>query len=375
MAHLVISIVSEATTIESGACKVWLLKIELTISAVWLNQLPFKKLQVVARNSQSKCKTDSFQVSKVLEMQSSPWVRQRHRQRQRTHSQKAHRGRPSGNQRGNLGRNQLRLLALSLLALSVWYLTPISDFVVDLMLLQVPIQADIELGQRARAEFPYATIHHDKWTPLVRSVGWELVSLAPSVDSNAKRYQWDFGVIDHGSVVNAFALPGGVVRVTLSLLEKLDLTEGELAALLGHEMGHVLLRHSQARVLQRQVLSMVAKALTYEDNDTHEETFGEAIGELLLHSADWVGQQAFSRKDEYEADAVGWDLLADSNRYNPQALRSVLMKLWNLQGRMGGKTSWESTHPGTLDRIDALDKKWNDLTYQTRRQLTRNTID
>jgi Zn-dependent protease with chaperone function len=141
--------------------------------------------------------------------------------------------------------------------------------------------------------------HHPKWTPMVKSVGWELVtSSSQAVDENSNYYSWDLGIIDHGTMVNAFALPGGVVRVTLALLEQLDLTEGELAALLGHEMGHVLCRHSQARVLQRQVVSMIFQALTYQDNDAYQESFGEAVGELLLKSADWVGQQAFSRKDE-----------------------------------------------------------------------------
>jgi predicted Zn-dependent protease len=266
-------------------------------------------------------------------------------------------------------------MGVSLLGLSAWYLTPISDYIVDIMLWQVPIQADMELGRKAMKEFPHSTIHHPKWTPMVKSVGWELVSSSSqAVDENSKYYSWDFGIIDHGTMVNAFALPGGVVRVTLALLEQLDLTEGELAALLGHEMGHVLCRHSQARVLQRQVVSMIFQALTYQDNDAYQESFGEAIGELLLKSADWVGQQAFSRKDEYQADAMGWELLKHSKRYNPQSLQSVLTKLWDLQGRQGGTTSWESTHPGTLDRIDALDHKWKELPFVERRLLERNTV-
>ena len=110
-------------------------------------------------------------------------------------------------------------------------------------------------------------------------------------------YQWDFGVIDHPTMINAFALPGGFVRVTIKLLEQLDLSKGELAALLSHEMGHVLHRHSQARIIQQKVLATLYQAMVYEDGDDKRESFGEAIGELLLKSADWLGRQKFSRRD------------------------------------------------------------------------------
>lgn len=158
------------------------------------------------------------------------------------------------------------------------------------------------------------------------------------------------------------------------MLKELKPTEGELAALVGHEMGHIIHRHSQARILQQELLSYIFKALTYEDDDPHQETFGEAIGELLLKSADWLGQQSFSRSNEYQADATSWDLLLQSKRYNPKALQSLLTKLWQYHGKQGGKTSWESTHPGTLDRIQALEQKWKGLDYKQRQKLTRNTV-
>jgi predicted Zn-dependent protease len=244
------------------------------------------------------------------------------------------------------------------------------------MLLQVPLEADVELGKQAlqESQFGRQTVYHPHWTPLIQSVGWDLVSALEN-DSSSSYYQWDFGVLEDSNTVNAFALPGGVVRVTSALLEQLKLTEGELAALLGHEMGHVLHRHSQARILQQQIIGTILQAIVYKDDDPHEESFGEAIGELLLQSADWLGRQSFSRSNEYQADAKSWELLTQSRRYNPQALKSLLEKLWDFHGRQGGKTSWESTHPGTLDRIGALEEKWNALSYpEQRKLLTRNTI-
>jgi predicted Zn-dependent protease len=267
----------------------------------------------------------------------------------------------------------LILLIGSICGLGLWYLTPVSDYVVDFMLMQVPISADMDLGRQAlrQTQFP-RKIHHPYWSPKLESVGWQLVKA--SRDETTRLYRWDFGVVQDDATVNAFALPGGVIRVTSALLKQLQLSEGELAALIGHEIGHVVHRHSQARVLQQQILAYAFKALIYQDDDPHQESFGEAIGELLLKSADWLGQQSFSRTNEYQADATSWDLLTQSRRYDPQALQSLLKKLWNYNGQQGGETSWESTHPGTLDRIDALDQKWKALDFKQRRKLSSNTI-
>ena len=294
-------------------------------------------------------------------------------------------------------RQTLYLISASLLALAAWYLTPLSDFVVDILLLQVPIEADIELGKQVlRQEVSQKTVFHPEWTPQLQSIGWDLIDSAANSAKQqnyrtssstegttdhlaskmklAKQYEWDFGVLRDPDTVNAFALPGGAIRVTTGLLQKLDLTSGELAALIGHEMGHVLHRHSQARILQQQFLSKVLEAAVYKDDDPHQESFGEALGKLLLSMANWLGSQSFSRTNEYEADATSWQLLLESKKFHPKALESLLTKLWEYHGRQGGKTSWESTHPGTLDRIEALKGKWEALTSTERRRLNQQYI-
>ena len=253
-----------------------------------------------------------------------------------------------------------------LAGLAIWYLTPISDGIVGILLTQVPIEADQDLGRAFKAQD--AKVHNTRWSPMLRSLGWQLV--ASSRNPNVKLYDWDFSVLDDGSgMVNAFAIPGGTIRVTLPLLDNLDLSEGEIAALVGHEMGHVVHRHSQQRIISQHLLSTVFNAVIYEDNDQYQESFGEAIGELLLKSADWLGQQSFSRANEYEADAFSWDLLMETQYFNPECLQSLLTKLWEYHGRVGGTTSWDSTHPGTLDRISALEEKWNELGQYEQQRL------
>ncbi|KAL7524030.1 hypothetical protein ACHAXR_001193, partial [Thalassiosira sp. AJA248-18] len=288
------------------------------------------------------------------------------------------------------------LVACLALLLAVWFLTPLSDYATTLILWTVPIKSDISLGKEAliSLEQKYPPVM-DRWG--VRKIGLELVNSSKYYYSstttntnnnnnndnnhnglfeNVKQYKWDFGVV-HAPDVNAFALPGGIVRVTDALLQNLALTDSELAALIGHEMGHVLHRHSQKRAVKNRLLSTIWEAFVYEDHDGYDESFGEAVAEGLWKSASYLGELAFSRADEYQADEASWDLLASTysigggssaRQYHPKSVRRLLRKLWEYQGG-SGSTSWESTHPGTKDRIDALGKKWNSLTMAEKRKF------
>jgi len=202
---------------------------------------------------------------------------------------------------------------------------------------------------------------------------------SPILFDNIKQYKWDFGVVHAPpQMVNAFALPGGIVRVTDTLLNNLHLSDGELAALIGHEMGHVLHRHTQKRAVKNRLLATVWEAFVYEDHDGYDESFGEAVAEGLWKSASYLGELAFSRADEYEADGTAWDLLSSTyyysfgrsgiQQYHPGSVRKLLRKLWEYQGG-SGSTSWESTHPGTKDRIEALEKKWKALSLAEKRRF------
>ncbi|KAL3793500.1 hypothetical protein HJC23_007240 [Cyclotella cryptica] len=288
---------------------------------------------------------------------------------------------------------ELFLLGCIVAILALWFLTPVSDSCAAFILYTVPIESDVALGREALVslERKYPRVH-DRWG--VSRIGSELVSAGtlskrdlysrqlqqnPQLFDNIEIYQWDFGVVKAPpDMVNAFALPGGIVRVTDSLLKTLHLTDAELAALLGHEMGHILYRHSQKRAIKNHLLSTIWEAFSYEDNDGYNESFGEAVAEGMWKSASFLGELAFSRSDEYQADEAAWDLLAstystagrsnniDARQFHPKSVKSLLTKLWKYQGG-SGSTSWESTHPGTKDRIDALQKKWNTLDTLKRR--------
>lgn len=293
-------------------------------------------------------------------------------------------------------RKQWMGLVASLVALASWYMTPLSDKIIPLVLYFIPVSADIELGRVAlralRHEQPNLyrssnAIYHPHWTPMIQSIAQQLVQAAsthsgPSSlphksvfpSSSISQYNWDFGIVQERNIVNAFALPGGTIRITVGLLDTLQPTPGELAGLLGHEMAHVLHRHGQAQILQQSLVQYILDALTYSDEDPHEESFGEALGELLLRRADWFGRQRFSRSNEYQADDTSWNLLCVTGIYNPKGLTAMLDKLWRHNGQHPGLdtiSSWEQTHPGTLDRIHALQHKWDALTPDEQERLER----
>ena len=288
--------------------------------------------------------------------------------------------------------HELLLLAIITSILALWFLTPLSDYCASWILWTVPVRTDVELGRQSimSLERKYPRVE-DRWG--VQKIGNDLVKAARnarynenknaynffnSIFDNVDEYQWDFGVIHAPNLVNAFALPGGIIRVTDSLLQNLYLTNGEIAALLGHEMGHVLHRHSQRRVIKQRFISTLWEAFVYEDNDGYDESFGEAVAEGLWKSASYLGDLGFSRRDEYQADAAAWDLLSATyldnryilRRYHPNSVKKLLTKLWDYQGRDATATAgWESTHPGTEERLDALKEKWSKLDSRRKRRF------
>ena len=271
----------------------------------------------------------------------------------------------------------------ALAAFAVFYLTPVSEILTNEVLLPlVPLESDYEMGRQALHELSYKEVYHSPWTPVLKSVSQDLIrTLGTGAHSN---YVWDVAIV-RSDDINAFALPGGVIRVTDKLLDVVQPTRGELAALVGHEMGHVIHRHSQARILQSKIVSWIVQAFIYDDHDDVQETFGQALGELLAKSAAWLGQQRFSRLDEYQADATSWELLVDASSkygYNPQSLHSLLNKLWNLErGKadnndyvMNVVENWSRTHPATKNRLSALEQKWKELPLKEQRRLSRMPV-
>lgn len=301
----------------------------------------------------------------------------------------------SKNAPGGAGSNRKQAIAaiLILIILSmIWFLTPASSIIANLILFSIPINEDVSIGRESwhqmRRKYAYHTIT-DHWG--VSNIGNELArkvrdgsfckNTAMDFDHckrQMRQYRWSFEVISSPEV-NAFALPGGIIRVTDTLLRTLQPSEGEIAALIGHEMGHVLHRHGQLKLLKNNLVRTILKALVYEDGDDHQESFGEAVGELLLTGALFLGEMKFSRQDEYEADSAAFDIMVDSGIYHPTCVQTLLEKLWSVSGERNGAKgggglsmmSWDKTHPATAERIEVLSKRWNEWGWHEKRMFNR----
>ncbi|GIL83117.1 hypothetical protein Vretifemale_11929 [Volvox reticuliferus] len=162
--------------------------------------------------------------------------------------------------------------------------------------------------------------------------------------------QWEFVVINDG-MVNAAVLPGGKVIVFSGLLKLLDRNDDELAAVLAHEVGHVLARHPAENISTMNVWLLINTALRL--------TLGFALPDVAMYLALVLPN---SRKNEHEADVIGLRLMARAC-FDPAAATTMLDKLnkaetESKQGRLMGPSlpPFLSTHPLTTDRVKLLQK-------------------
>lgn len=163
-------------------------------------------------------------------------------------------------------------------------------------------------------------------------------------------YEFEFHLLADRKTINAFALPGGQVFVTSALLDELK-SEGELAGVLGHEVGHVIERHGAEHIARSQLmqgLSGAAVLATYDPDRPGSRTpqMAMMIGQLI--------SLRYGRDDELESDRWGVTLTARSG-YDPRSMIG-LMKV--LQEASGGRSvpEWQSSHPDPGNRIQRIEQ-------------------
>jgi len=263
--------------------------------------------------------------------------------------------RPNRHGRDNL--NKFYLLAAIVIAYLAWTFTPIADLVTDVIVEMIPVERDVELGRAAVMQARYRVLPDSN---SVSMIGRNLVSKLPSAVTRHLDFQ--FHIIEE-DYVNAFAYPGGRIFVTRRLIDDLHASRDEIAAVLAHEIGHVVSRHSQKQIIKKQVLGYILSALTREDGDGYRETFGENIHELLLGVASQFSTMSFSRSNEYEADNRGFENLLLAGM-DPRGMISFFEKLQartshgsHQRQALSAASDWFSTHPHTEERIKALTKK------------------
>jgi predicted Zn-dependent protease len=178
----------------------------------------------------------------------------------------------------------------------------------------------------------------------VRAISRRLIPATAVFRADAPNWEWEVNVISSGEV-NAWCMPGGKMAVYSGLIEKLKVTDDELAAVMGHEIAHALREHGRERASQAAAQSValsVGGAL-----------LGLGGGSVQLASiiTDVTFNLPNSREHEVEADRVGVELAARAG-YDPRAA----ITLWQKMGQAGGSAppQFLSTHPSPQNRAKDL---------------------
>jgi predicted Zn-dependent protease len=177
----------------------------------------------------------------------------------------------------------------------------------------------------------------------VRSVGARLARQAPRPN-----LPWTFAVVDEPAV-NAFALPGGFIYITRGILPFLR-NEAELAAVMGHEVGHVDARHSAQQYSTQTLAGGGLAVLGIFVPETRPAQGLANIGLSMMFLK-------FSREDELQADQLGVGYASKAG-WDPQGMPGLLGTLARLDAATGssrGVPNWALTHPPAADRVEKVE--------------------
>lgn len=208
---------------------------------------------------------------------------------------------------------------------------------------------DVELGKQYSAEvskqLPLLP-ESDPLTRYIEGLGQQLVAVAP-----APRYPFTFHVVNQKEI-NAFALPGGPIYINVGTIQAAD-NESEIAGVMGHEMGHVIMRHSTAaaskELFARFGLSVFGML------------FGQGAGGSALEGAANFGVGSYflknSRTAESQADMIGTDLMYDAG-YDPHQMAAFFEKL-EKEDKAGNSSvaQFFSDHPNPGNRAEAVSRE------------------
>jgi predicted Zn-dependent protease len=203
-------------------------------------------------------------------------------------------------------------------------------------------EEEIQLGLQSSPQLAaaFGGLYHDREVQAkVKAIGRKMVG---ATEAGRSPYQFDFHVLADPTTVNAFAVPGGQIFITMGLLSKLK-TEDEIAGVLGHEMGHVISRHSAEHMAKTDLLSGLAGAAGVAGGDYTSAQTARYVASLI--------DLNYGRSDELESDDFGVKYMLAAG-YDPEALLKVMQVLSESSGK--GSVEFFSTHPNPSNRAEKI---------------------
>lgn len=185
----------------------------------------------------------------------------------------------------------------------------------------------------------------------VKEITNRLIAQAVRFRPDSAGWQWEVQVIDDPKIVNAFCMAGGKMGIYTGFWEKLKASDDEIAAVMGHEIGHALASHSREKMsvamATNAAVTVLAALVSARSNNSN--AFG-ATRDAGMLAAGVAVTLPNSREAETEADQIGIELAARAG-FDPRAA----VTLWEKMGREGGRgPEFLSTHPTPANRADRL---------------------
>ncbi|MEI6545792.1 MAG: M48 family metallopeptidase [Burkholderiales bacterium] len=180
----------------------------------------------------------------------------------------------------------------------------------------------------------------------LQAIASQLIPYTHRFSDRADDWRWEVNLIG-SKQINAFVMPGGKIVFYTGIVERLKLTDDEIAMVMGHEMAHALLEHGRERAGQQKIAqaatigaSVLSQVMGYGD-----------LGGLLASQTSKFTLLTFNRGDESEADLVGMDIAARAG-FDPRAGISLWQKM--SEASKGEPPQFLSTHPSHASRIDNI---------------------
>lgn len=226
---------------------------------------------------------------------------------------------------------------------------------------QINTQADQAYSQVIKQAKDKKLLNTNKQTTArVKRIANKLIAATSAFRPDAKQWNWEVNVIT-SDTVNAWCMPGGKIVVYSGIINKLKLTDDEIAIVVGHEIVHALREHSREQQSREMIKSGIIAIAAIMGAERGTLALGNTVANLGF-------SLPFNRQQETEADTIGLELAYRAG-FNPDAAVSV----WQKMSKMGGEQPPEflSTHPSYEHRIDNLQQIANQLKLMKRKNSSK----